>query len=50
MPAILTMREEIDLWLMAPTQEALRLRRPLADDVLMIATRGEKQDEGGLTA
>jgi putative SOS response-associated peptidase YedK len=50
MPVILTTRQEIDLWMTAPIQEALTLQRPLPDDALMIAARGEKKDEGGLAA
>ena len=50
MPAILTTREEIDIWMMAPSGEALKLQRPLPDDALMIVARGEKKDEGGFAA
>jgi putative SOS response-associated peptidase YedK len=50
MPAILTTREEIDVWMSASAEEALKLQRPLADDALMIVARGEKKDEGGLAA
>ena len=50
MPVILRTREEIDIWMMAPPEEALKLERPLRDDVLMIVARGEKKDEGGLAA
>ncbi len=50
MPAILTTRAEIDLWMTAPTVEALKLQRPLADGALRIVGRGEKKDEGGLAA
>ena len=50
MPAILTTREEIDLWMTAPIEEALKLQRPLADDALTIVGRGGKKDEGGLAA
>jgi putative SOS response-associated peptidase YedK len=50
MPVILTTREEIDVWMSAPAEEALKLQRPLADDALMIVARGEKKDEGGLAA
>jgi putative SOS response-associated peptidase YedK len=50
MPVILTTREEIDTWMTAPTNEVLKLQRPLADDALMIVARGEKEDQGGLAA
>ena len=48
MPVILTMREEIDLWLNGTTAEALMLQRPLADDALMIVAQGQKQDGGDI--
>jgi hypothetical protein len=47
---ILTTAEDIDTWMNAPTEEALKLQRPLADDALMIVARGEKKDEGGVAA
>jgi putative SOS response-associated peptidase YedK len=50
MPAILTTRDEIDIWMTAPVAEVLKLQRPLADDALMIVARGEKEDLGGLAA
>ena len=50
MPAILTTRNEIDIWMTAPIAEVLKLQRPLADDALMIVARGEKEDLGGLAA
>jgi putative SOS response-associated peptidase YedK len=50
MPLILTTRHEIDLWMTAPAEDALKLQRPLADGALMIVARGEKTDEGGLAA
>jgi putative SOS response-associated peptidase YedK len=50
MPAILTTRDEIDIWMTAPIAEALKLQRPLADEALMIVARGEKEDLGGLAA
>ena len=42
MPVILT--TEADLWLSAPTQEALKLQRPLPDGSLKIVALGGKQD------
>jgi putative SOS response-associated peptidase YedK len=50
MPVILTEREEINIWMNAPLEEALKLQRPLPDDALMIVGRGEKKDVGGLVA
>ena len=47
MPVILTTREDIDIWMMAPPEEALKLQRPLPDDALTIVALGEKKDEGG---
>ncbi|SEE72822.1 Putative SOS response-associated peptidase YedK [Rhizobiales bacterium GAS191] len=44
MPVILTTAERIEAWLMAPTQEALRLQRPLPDGSLMVVATGEKED------
>jgi putative SOS response-associated peptidase YedK len=45
MPVILTTPEEIETWMTAPTEEALKLQRPLPDGSLMIVARGEKKDE-----
>jgi putative SOS response-associated peptidase YedK len=50
MPVILTSRKEIDLWMTAPAEDALKLQRPLADSALMIVARGKKEDEGTLAA
>jgi putative SOS response-associated peptidase YedK len=50
MPVILTSQEEIDRWLTAPPEEALKLQRPLPDDALMIVARGRKKDEGSIAA
>lgn len=48
MPVILTTRDEIETWLMAPTAEALKLQRPLQDGSLEIVAIGEKEDSWSL--
>jgi putative SOS response-associated peptidase YedK len=50
MPVILTTPEEIDTWMEASAEDALKLQRPLVDGTLVIVARGEKKDEGGLAA
>jgi putative SOS response-associated peptidase YedK len=44
MPVILTKPEEIETWMTAPTDEALKLQRPLPDGTLKIVARGSKND------
>jgi putative SOS response-associated peptidase YedK len=44
MPVILTTQEEVDLWMTAPAKDALALQRPLPDDALRIAAKGERAD------
>lgn len=46
MPVILTTKEEIEVWMTAPANEALELQRPLPGGPLQIVARGEKQDGG----
>ena len=45
MPVILTKLEEIETWMRAPAEEALKLQRPLNDGELQIVARGERKDE-----
>jgi putative SOS response-associated peptidase YedK len=44
MPVILTEPEEIETWLTAPAEEALKLQRPLPDSSLKIVATGVKKD------
>jgi putative SOS response-associated peptidase YedK len=48
MPVILTTHEEIDTWMTAPTEDALKLQRPLGDGALTIVARGTKKDDRGV--
>ena len=43
MPVILTTAQEIETWLTAPADEALKLQRPV--DGLQIVARGVKEDQ-----
>ena len=45
MPVILTKPEEIETWMRAPAEEALKLQRPLNDGELQIVARGQRKDE-----
>ena len=45
MPVILTDPQDVETWMSAPTDEAMRLQRPLADGALTIVARGLKKDE-----
>ena len=44
MPVILTTQAEVEMWLTAPTKDALALQRPLPDGALQIVARGLKMD------
>ena len=44
MPVILRTEAEIDTWLTAPAEEALKLQGPLPDGVLRVVARGVKKD------
>lgn len=49
MPVILTMPEEVETWMTAPAEAALKLQRPLPDGTLRIAARGDKADPAPTT-
>ena len=44
MPVILMTPAEIEQWMTAPADEALKLQRPLPDGPLKIFATGEKED------
>ncbi|MBR0739659.1 SOS response-associated peptidase family protein [Bradyrhizobium liaoningense] len=44
MPVILTTPEEVETWMTAPTEDALKLQRPLLNGALRIVARGVKED------
>jgi putative SOS response-associated peptidase YedK len=45
MPVILTAPDEMEMWLTAPTPEAMKLQKPLLDGTLKIVARGVKEDQ-----
>jgi putative SOS response-associated peptidase YedK len=45
MPVILTTADEIEHWMTAPAEEALKLQRPLPAGTLEIVAKGEKKDD-----
>ena len=47
---ILTMPDEVETWMTAPPDEALKLQRPLPDGSLRIVARGVKEDPAGPSA
>jgi putative SOS response-associated peptidase YedK len=48
MPVILRSRQEIDLWMTAPSPEALTLQRTLPNGALVIVARSEKRDTAAI--
>ena len=47
MPVILTTPDEVETWMTAPPDEALKLQRPFPDGALRIVARGVKEDTAG---
>ena len=47
MPVILTTPDEVETWMTASPDEALKLQRPLPDGSLRIVARGVKEDPAG---
>jgi len=47
MPVILTTIDEVETWMTAPPDEALKLQRPLPNGTLRIVARGVKEDPAG---
>jgi hypothetical protein len=49
LPVILTTADEVETWMTAPADQALKLQRPLSDGALRIVARGIKEDPAGPT-
>ncbi|MET4477970.1 putative SOS response-associated peptidase YedK [Bradyrhizobium sp. F1.13.3] len=49
MPVILTTPDEVEIWMTAPSEEDLKLQRPLPDGTLEIVARGVKEDAAPAT-
>jgi putative SOS response-associated peptidase YedK len=45
MPVILTQPDELEIWMLAPAEEVLKLQRPLQDGALKVVARGDKKDD-----
>jgi putative SOS response-associated peptidase YedK len=49
MPVILTTPEEVETWMTASPDDALKLQRPLRNGLLRIVARGVKEDPASTT-
>jgi putative SOS response-associated peptidase YedK len=50
MPVILTTPAEVETWMTASSDEAVKLQRPLLDGTLKFVARGVKKDGAELSA
>jgi putative SOS response-associated peptidase YedK len=50
MPVILTAPDELDAWMTAPAEQALKQQRPLPDGALRIVATGDKKDGAPIAA
>lgn len=44
MPVLLTKEEEFEAWITAPTDDALKLQRPLPNEDMLVVARGARSD------
>jgi putative SOS response-associated peptidase YedK len=44
MPVVLTEPDDLETWMTAPAEEALKLQRPLPDGSLTVVARGSRKD------
>ena len=50
MPVIPTAAAEIEQWMSASAEEALKLQRPLTDGTLKVVAKGDREDRASAAA